>query len=69
MAVDLEEREHRDECGSLVAVDEWLSLGDPVGEYRGLKGQIGTPIVSVGLGPAECAFERVTTPEMLSRLC
>lgn len=57
VAVELEERQHRDERQALVGVDERLALGDAVRKHSGLQRDIGVLVIGVAARPAEGALE------------
>lgn len=56
-AVDLEEDEHGDQRCALVAVDELLTLRDPVREDGGLERQVRVLVVGIRFGPRDHAFQ------------
>jgi hypothetical protein len=68
VAVQLEERQHRDERQALVGVDERLALGDAVRQDGGLQGDIGLFVVGVAARPGESALENVLVAKLIGGL-
>jgi hypothetical protein len=58
--------EHRDQPGALVAVDEWLGLGDPAREHGSLAREIRLLVVCVNDRATQRTLERLSTAQMIA---
>lgn len=68
VAIQLEERQHRDERQALVGVDERLALGDAVRQDGGLQRKIGIFVVGLATRPAESALKSALVPKLIGGL-